>query len=320
MHSPNQKTPSRICRLAAIPLALALLAAAPMTAPAQTVPPTLGTGGPFVAETLFEPFAQVSGDCDPDGTSVLSYTTSGEAFGPYPGTYMESGTATVGPQAPGAVGFGGFVLTFDATFTIDSPVGQVSGTKTLAVPQSEFLGGTCQFTTFFIRRIVIPNFSATYDALIVTPTGETFRDRGATDVQIADPGSFQEVFQSELFEVVPVASGDVTGGGWIVTPTGQVSFGFNALKDSQGVKGNCEVVDHATNTQIKCLTVNALVVTGTHATFSGQATVDGVTTNYRIDVDDLSEPGPGDDTFKIQTDSGYLASGILQGGNIQIHQ
>ena len=143
MHSPNQKTPSRICRLAAIPLALALLAAAPMTAPAQTVPPTLGTGGPFVAETLFEPVAQVSGDCNPDGTSVLSYTTSGAAAGPYPGTYMESGTATVGPQTFGL----GFVLTFDANFTIDSPVGQVLGTKTLAVPQSEFPGGSCVFQT-----------------------------------------------------------------------------------------------------------------------------------------------------------------------------
>ena len=61
------------------------------------------------------------------------------------------------------------------------------------------------------------------------------------------------------------------------------------------------------------------VVTPTHATFFGQATIDGEATNYRIDVDDLGERGLAD-TFKIQTNSGYTAAGTLRGGNIQIHR
>lgn len=73
------------------------------------------------------------------------------------------------------------------------------------------------------------------------------------------------------------------------------------------------------NVKIKCLSVTALVQSGTHATFFGRAEVDGVQTDYRIDVDDLGEPGRGRDTFKIVTGTGYSAAGILDGGNIQIH-
>ncbi len=58
---------------------------------------------------------------------------------------------------------------------------------------------------------------------------------------------------------------------------------------------------------------------GTHATFFGNATVNGVAT-YRIDVDDLAEPGAGRDTFKIQTANGYTVGGVLLRGNIQVHK
>ena len=36
--------------------------------------------------------------CDLNGTSTFDFTTHGVATGPYPGTYTESGTLTVGPQ------------------------------------------------------------------------------------------------------------------------------------------------------------------------------------------------------------------------------
>jgi hypothetical protein len=114
--------------------------------------------------------------------------------------------------------------------------------------------------------------------------------------------------------------GQVTGGGQIqMPPTDKVSFGFNAQSDGTTTKGNCNVIDHDKRIHIKCDNVQALVVAGTHATFFGQAHQDGVTTNYRIDVDDLANPGAGVDTFKIQTDQGYVAGGFLTAGNIQIH-
>jgi len=115
--------------------------------------------------------------------------------------------------------------------------------------------------------------------------------------------------------------GEVTGGGWITKGGDKVAFGF--IADSDGVgstpEGHCNVIDHATKTHIKCVSIDALVVTPTHATFFGRATVGGVEAGYRIDVDDLGEPGT-NDTFKILTDTGYVAAGTLQGGNIQIHQ
>lgn len=126
---------------------------------------------------------------------------------------------------------------------------------------------------------------------------------------------------SKIWILPATTPGQVTGGGWILVGGEQVSFGFNAQSKDVGdaAKGNCNVIDHGTTMHIKCATVDSLVVAGTHATFFGQATVAGVATNYRIDVDDLGEPGTGD-TFTIQTDSGYVAAGVLQGGNIQIHK
>jgi hypothetical protein len=114
--------------------------------------------------------------------------------------------------------------------------------------------------------------------------------------------------------------GQVTGGGQIqMPPTDKVTFGFNAQSDGTTTKGNCNVIDHYKRIHIKCDDVQSLVVVGTHATFFGQADQDGVTTNYRIDVDDLADPGAGMDTFKIQTDQGYIAGGFLTVGNITIH-
>jgi hypothetical protein len=122
--------------------------------------------------------------------------------------------------------------------------------------------------------------------------------------------------------VLPASTpGQVTGGGQIMMPpTDKVSFGFNAQSDGRTTKGNCNVIDHDKKIHIKCDNVQSLVVVGTHATFFGQADQNGVTTNYRIDVDDLADPGAGMDTFKIQTDQGYVAGGFLTAGDIQIHK
>jgi len=68
-----------------------------------------------------------------------------------------------------------------------------------------------------------------------------------------------------------------------------------------------------------CRTRLAFAQDGTWAAFTGKAEVNGILEDYRIDVDDLAEPGAGSDTFKIATDS-YVSSGVLTGGNIQIHK
>jgi len=120
--------------------------------------------------------------------------------------------------------------------------------------------------------------------------------------------------------LLPAATlGQVTGGGQVPAALGSIAFGFNAKSTDLGVKGNCNVVDRAAGVHIKCLEVSSLVRTGTHATLFGPGTINGTPMIYRIDVEDLGEPGAGRDSFKILTDSGYAAGGVLTGGNIQIH-
>ena len=118
-------------------------------------------------------------------------------------------------------------------------------------------------------------------------------------------------------------AGQTTGGGQVFNAAGndKIAFGYNAKSADNGLQGNCTVVDPSptTNMKIKCLDVTSLVQSGTHATFFGNATVNGTPTTYRIDVDDLGEPGAGRDTFKIVTSSGYTAGGTITNGNIQVH-
>src|SRR5919197_1104425 len=79
-------------------------------------PPTL-TGEAFLD---FHPATHVTCTAS-EGT--LTFSASGVAAGPYPGTFSETGTATVSATVAGPV------LAFSASFSIDSPVGHVEGTK-----------------------------------------------------------------------------------------------------------------------------------------------------------------------------------------------
>lgn len=124
-----------------------------------TAPPTL-TGEYFV-----ENFSGIPGEdwspptqCNPEGTSEFSFHASGVATGPYPGTFSEHGTVTIGPQTLGPVGLvpnpaipgwyvpgtrgfhSGVITTLEVDFTIDSPAGQVVGTKTVSVAGPHAVG------------------------------------------------------------------------------------------------------------------------------------------------------------------------------------
>ena len=119
----------------------------------------------------------------------------------------------------------------------------------------------------------------------------------------------------------PAAStpGQASGGGYITNASGnRVVFGFGAQANLSGSSGGCHVFDVAAEVEIRCLSVSLLVIAGTHATFSGEAMVNGVARNYTIDVDDFGDPGALQDTFKITTDNGYGAAGVLTEGNIRV--
>lgn len=143
------------------------------------------TGENLLASELGTPgTSTVSGTCNPFGTSTFTFTVTGVAFGPYPGTFTESGTITLGPFGIGP----SFAATsFDSTFTIDSPAGTVTGTKTLTdlgAPTSLGLCGTAAFPTGGANSL---HFDGTlsYTASITTPTGSG-TDSGESHVTLQD--------------------------------------------------------------------------------------------------------------------------------------
>lgn len=326
-------------RLLVLLAVVAVVALAPPAA-ADTLPPTL-SGEIFSGS----PVETVTASCDPSGTSTVTFYSTGVAVGPYPGTYTESGTATIG-AATLPIFVNGFeagpLLMFRAFFTIDSPVGQVTGTKTLTAPAGgaygfcydfsnhDIGGGSGPVITGTLRQICAcgAQFAIPYDATIKTSAG-FFSDSGGADVLLNEfkytsptllpheESAFNQAFRSSGTTVSPLPSGGhVTGGGKVGT---DVTFGVTAKSDSSGTKGECTVIDRATNTIIKCVDATTVIQSATHATIFGTALVNGTLTSYRIDVDDLAEPGQGADTFVIHTTSGYSAGGTLTQGNIQLH-
>ena len=80
--------------------------------------------------------------CNSDGTSTFDYSVAGVASGPYAGTFTETGSVSVTPQTTqhetevllGTLEYtSGGLASLNATFTIQSSAGTVTGTKTLAI-------------------------------------------------------------------------------------------------------------------------------------------------------------------------------------------
>jgi hypothetical protein len=113
----------------------------------------------------------------------------------------------------------------------------------------------------------------------------------------------------------------VTGGGWIVPPSGaRGNFAVAGGIKNNAFWGHLEYQDHGTGLKVHGTGVTAYVVTGaTMRHIEGTAEVNGQPGfTYQADVADNGEPGR-QDTFAI-TLSSYTAAGTLQGGNIQLHQ
>jgi hypothetical protein len=78
-------------------------------------------------------------DCNPGGISTFDVAASGTAYGPYPGTFEETATVTIGPS--------GELQSFDAAFTIHSGATTITGTKRLYPDDPErYSSGLCSGT------------------------------------------------------------------------------------------------------------------------------------------------------------------------------
>lgn len=123
-------------------------------------------------------------------------------------------------------------------------------------------------------------------------------------------------------EVLPVPKDFVTGGGFINIDSGKANFGFVAgfKPNHDTVSGHFNYIDHAARIHVKSTSITAYEDAGNTRTFSGEATVNGASGfTFTVAVTDNGEPGRGADTFSIEMSNGYKASGVLAGGNIQLH-
>jgi hypothetical protein len=262
--------------------------------------------------------------CGGTAPSHWTYSASGVASGPYPGTFTENGTVSV--DATG-LGESGTVLSLHGDFTIASGTTIVTGSKDLkivATNTGSCLSGASSYDAKFVT-------AATYSATIDTGSG-SFTDAGSasydTDrsesfdvtqtpaVSLGGISRFRSSFDTSS-GVVPTSTtkGTMVGAGF--TSSG-VAFGVFAKSNSSGLAGMCGVFDFVRHTLVRCLNVDSFVISGSSATMTGDAMVNSTKTRYRIDVMDLGDVGHRD-TFKIQTDSGYTTQGTVLVGGIRIH-
>ena len=258
----------------------------------------------------------ISTSCDSSSLNgTVNYSLTGIAAGPYGGTYSEQGSFTVS---------NGAVTNLSASFTI-SPSGggaAITGNKTLGGPAGSFTANCSSTGSGSSTRNAVAsglfNYTANVNGTPTTGSGGMALDITETNTNPTGTG-----FAHTNFHGVTASTDNpkATGGGNILHSASNpgITFGFNAQLQSNGnLQGRGVVIDHRTNTRIKILNVVSLAIAGRIAVFTGQCEVNGVTENYRIEVEDVDEPGILVDGFTISTDSYAQQSGRLTGGNIQV--
>lgn len=169
------------------------VAALPASAAKLSVPASLD-GESFSGTPTFSNEA-----CNPNEASSFDYSVNGVARGPYAGTFSETGSVTVGPQRSpenSDVGTGtltvytGTVQTLQATFTIQTSQGVVTGTKTVVAPiqgacenSGEFQFGPFNQTVPVILRRAYSMLS--YTATIPT-SKKTYCDSGSSALFVGE--------------------------------------------------------------------------------------------------------------------------------------
>lgn len=121
-------------------------------------------------------------------------------------------------------------------------------------------------------------------------------------------------------KVCDVSSEFVTGGGWITGPSG-ARANFAVAGGKQSGWGHLMYIDHGpAGVKVKGTSVTAYSsLGGTARRIEGTADLNGQPGyTYSADVADNGEPGRMD-TFTLRLSTGYVASGMLEGGNLQLH-
>lgn len=223
MNASGPRT-GRLIALIALVGSLSLAAAAQ----AQSTPAPSLSGENL---TEFGTAEVTSADCEEGPIGVyhgtFSYEASGTAAGPYSGTFHETGTVTIS-DSPSQTND---VVGFTAEFTIDSPLGLVTGTKTLGTEDDPLSQGICsepEGPTGGFQTHSAGFSNARYTATITFEDGSKCTDSGSAIVgfnhNLAAPpsgprlGEFQEIFASDnpdgCIPTLPTSKDDCKKGGW----------------------------------------------------------------------------------------------------------
>jgi hypothetical protein len=118
----------------------------------------------------------------------------------------------------------------------------------------------------------------------------------------------------------------VTGGGWIVTTSGdKANFGVGGGIRNGSLWGHLNYIDHGTGMHVKGTAVTGYtVVDAVTRQINYNVKIDGAAGTAQVVVADNGEPGR-NDTFSITLSTGYSQGGSLGGdgpggGNIQLHE
>lgn len=114
----------------------------------------------------------------------------------------------------------------------------------------------------------------------------------------------------------------ITGGGFITgTPSGaRGNFGVKGGADDGEFFGHLNYIDHSDGMHVKATSITGyMAINSVTRQIMGTAEIDGMGGfMFTVVVADNGEPGR-DDTFSISLSTGYNANGVLEGGNIQLH-
>jgi hypothetical protein len=263
--------------------------------------------------------------CGGTAPSWWTYSASGVATGPYPGTFTETGTVYIDADGLGA---SAPVLTLHAEFAIQSGSTLVTGTRELKMVSSN--NGSClsladrydsSFTATTTYDATIQTSSASYadsgTATIDTRRSERFNLD--THTSLGGTSRYRSEFDSAGGTTPTPSSGNVAYGfGLMGSWRSPVLFGFAAKQTENGYRGLCGVFDPSRKTIVVCTSVDSFVATDGNAVITGDAWVNKVKTRYRIQVSDSGRWFG--DSFKIETDSGYStqgSTGLLGGISIR---
>ena len=114
----------------------------------------------------------------------------------------------------------------------------------------------------------------------------------------------------------------VTGGGWISSGGNKSTFGVSAGLRHGKFWGNLSFHDQRKNgLKVKSTSVTGYtMIDAVTRKIEGIAKVNGEGRfTYTVVVTDNGEPGR-DDSFSLELSNGYATSGVLKGGNIQLHK